>query len=46
MSFGPWSPHHKYAPGLGPEYDSVITKILRDWKKHGIGVVRDRSGKR
>ena len=46
MSYGPWSPHNKYAPGLGGKINGKIDSILLSWRKRGIGVVRDRSGKR
>lgn len=47
MSFGPFSPHNKYAPGLGAEYDSKITKILNGWRKAGIGQMKEsRRGRR
>lgn len=46
MSFGPFSPHNKYAPGLGAQYDSTITKILQGWRKAGIGVGKDKNGRR
>ena len=46
MSFGPFSPHNKYAPGLGGKTNGQIDKILIQWKKAGIGQIRERGSKK
>jgi hypothetical protein len=45
VSYGHFSPSHKSAPGLGGKLNGQIDAIVRDWHKHGIGVVREK-GKR
>lgn len=42
MSSGPFSPKHKHAPGLGGKINGTIDAILIDWRKHGIGVMKER----
>jgi hypothetical protein len=47
MSYGPFSPHNKYAPGLGGKINGQIASILAGWRKAGIGVAKERrSGRR
>jgi Na+-translocating ferredoxin:NAD+ oxidoreductase RnfG subunit len=42
MSSGPWNPHHKYAPGLGDKINGQIASILAQWRKAGIGQMKER----
>lgn len=35
---GPFNPQNKYAPGLGGKINGQINSIIREWRKHGIGV--------
>lgn len=42
VSYGPFNPHHKYAPGLGGKINGKIDSILQEWRKHGIGVMKER----
>ena len=42
MSSGPFSPHHKYAPGLGDKVNGQIESILRQWRKAGIAQMKER----
>ena len=46
MSYGPFNPHNKYAPGLGGKINGQINSILLQWRKAGIGQVRERGGRR
>ncbi|ABE67699.1 hypothetical protein Wildcat_94 [Mycobacterium phage Wildcat] len=39
---GYFSTSHKYAPGLGGAMEGEMKKILRQWRRAGIGVVRER----
>jgi hypothetical protein len=42
MSYGPFSPSHKSAPGLGGKTNGQIDHMLREWRKLGIGVMKER----
>jgi hypothetical protein len=37
MSYGPFRPSAKYAPGLDSKTTGQIQRILHGWKKLGIG---------
>lgn len=41
MSYGPFSPSHKHAAGLGGKTNGTIDAILIQWRKAGIGQFKE-----